>query len=298
MNKKELILECFRKMDMRILSVVLNDGQTYEHMEKDLFLEKINQLFQLCKELGDTELIVCKGTCQSSLCSKSGCSGYSFTGNQSRNHFDLIFLESDDDFTNIFQCRDFRPSDTTIEQDQHLTFQVFEDEKAEFHPPVEYLIESQKCQQAIEEFHQYKQTVITTDVYLGWHEKYQDLYSDIVDLEDTYSEYNAFVALYNYVDILCGFVTIRGEAEKAIEEFRSLRSEDELLAWLDEYGALAWSLSCFSALRGDDSFSDTMHPLRVHDVIIDPTELTPLYKFSFLFDTQFTDMENKYPQLG
>lgn len=294
MNKKELILECFRKMDMRILSVALNDKQTYEHMEKDLFLEKLNQLFLLCKELGDTELIVCKGTCQSTLCSSAGCSGYSFTGNKSRNHFDLIFHESDDDVTNIFQCSDFKPSDTTIIQDQHLTFSVFEDEKAEFHPPVEYLIESQKCQQAIDEFHRYKQKVITTDVYLGWHEKYRDLYSEIVDHEDTYSEYNAFVALYNYVDILCGFVTIRGEAEKAIEEFRSLQSEKELLLWLEEYGALAWSLSCFSALRGEDSFSDTMHPLRIHDVIIDPSELKPLYKFSFLFDTHYNDGEDNY----
>jgi hypothetical protein len=78
-------------MDIAKLRLQLKDDYTYDETTKEIFLNKIESVFEAQKNLGDTELIIYKGACAGKKCDNCGKKGYRFIGNHSRSYIDLLF---------------------------------------------------------------------------------------------------------------------------------------------------------------------------------------------------------------
>ena len=119
-NKKQLIIESFQNMNLNMLEVLLDDNRTYQGASKEVFLKKISDAFHEFKSDGDTFLEAFNGVCTSNLCPNKGCKGYSFIGNMTNNHIDLIFEEEDEEIIEIDSfidhSRDFTLTHSQVNQ--------------------------------------------------------------------------------------------------------------------------------------------------------------------------------------
>src|ERR1035437_5490041 len=107
MNPKEAILKYFCEMDIEMLEMVLDDGRTYDGARKDVFLKRLNELFNKFKKNNDKYLIPHNGKSIGS-CGHNGISGYAFVGNNSRNYLELIFEINGTDVIDIASCGYFK----------------------------------------------------------------------------------------------------------------------------------------------------------------------------------------------
>ena len=55
-TKLELIIENFESMNLSMLDVLLDDDKTYQDARKEVFIEKIEEIFSKLKSNGDTRL--------------------------------------------------------------------------------------------------------------------------------------------------------------------------------------------------------------------------------------------------
>lgn len=108
------ILNFFTSMDINSLRYFLKDEYTYEDTTKEIFLDKIESIFEAHRDCGDTELLLYKGACASTTCENCGMSGYRFVGNHSKNYMDLLFEIDGNDIRDIFECVQFK-TDVNIE---------------------------------------------------------------------------------------------------------------------------------------------------------------------------------------
>lgn len=137
MNKKQQILKSFSDMDISKLELLLNDSYTYQDAEKNIFLEKLEELFEEFKSFNDSQLILEEGKCIDNYCENCSCTGYALIGNNSMNHSDFIFKETKDDFIEIFYCDGFEIDNNDIELNDSIVIKLnttrayIEDEKKE-----------------------------------------------------------------------------------------------------------------------------------------------------------------------
>ncbi|MBL0261019.1 MAG: hypothetical protein IPQ10_08120 [Saprospiraceae bacterium] len=199
-NKKELIIESFQKMDLNMLDILLDENRTYQDATKEVFLEKLNIVFSKLKNNGDTLLSTYEGFCNSDACHNKSCKGYSFVGNKSKKHIDLIFEELDNDVKDICHCNGFKTYETFVETENLIMIDVKNDEKADFKPSINFLIISQKCKLAYEELIHYQNKIIDKEVYLTWLAKHHSLYDSIIRFSSYYSEIDKFYWLYNRME--------------------------------------------------------------------------------------------------
>ena len=89
-------------MDTEMLSLVLDEIRIYQEVNKDVFISKLEDVFNQFKAKGDTELIPSPGKCGSEDCTNQGCKGYSFFGNVSKEYISFIIDENDGAVANIY----------------------------------------------------------------------------------------------------------------------------------------------------------------------------------------------------
>lgn len=177
-SKKEFIISCFEKIDIDTLELLLDSSRTYQEATKEMFLKKLKIAFDRFKSEYNTELKAFRGKCVSKECPNTGCSGYSFAGNNTDNHLDLIFSETEDDFSDIHDCVHFKPDDLPEDQNYLILIDILEDEKADFKPSIEFQIKLKKCMDACEELKSIpKKTSFDAEPYLYWLEKHKELFS-------------------------------------------------------------------------------------------------------------------------
>jgi ribosomal 50S subunit-associated protein YjgA (DUF615 family) len=85
----DAVLYFLQRLDIDMVSSVLEDNRTYQNFAKPLFIKKLEDAKDEFIEVGDTYLNRYNGSCNSKSCNYK-CKGYSFVGNNSANHFDLI----------------------------------------------------------------------------------------------------------------------------------------------------------------------------------------------------------------
>jgi hypothetical protein len=95
-------------MDIAKLRLQLKDDYTYDETTKEIFLNKIESVFEAQKNLGDTELIIYKGACAGKKCDNCGKKGYRFIGNHSRSYIDLLFEIEGNEIKDITACAKFK----------------------------------------------------------------------------------------------------------------------------------------------------------------------------------------------
>lgn len=295
-SKKKLIIESFQKMDWNMLDILLDDNKTYQDAAKEVFLEKLNAAFSKLKKYGDTFLLSYEGFCNSEECSNKGCKGYSFVGNKSKKHIDLIFEELDDDINDIYHCNSFETNDTTAETENLIYIDVKNDEKADFKPSIDFLIKSQKCKLAYEELIQYQNKVIDKEVYLVWLEKFHYLYKSF-DLPPLfYSEFDKFHTLYYRINELNDFLQSSDFAKEAVIDFQNIdkTNEPQLLKWLIKYEKTGSNLTLFLFEDIDFEYPEKSEYFVVDNFKISTSDFIHIAKFKFLFDEHYWTMLEKY----
>ncbi|HKI89285.1 MAG TPA: hypothetical protein VKA38_09675, partial [Draconibacterium sp.] len=102
------ILHHFISMNIDGLHLCLKDRYTYQETTKNIFLDKIADIFEAHRNSGDSRLQLYVGACDGKECDNCGKNGYRFVGDHSKNYLDLIFETEGDDITDIYSCSEFK----------------------------------------------------------------------------------------------------------------------------------------------------------------------------------------------
>ena len=124
----ELIVKAISEMDLEQLEI-LTENYLSEYKREE-FLKYIKSKFNKFKENNDTHLIAHSGSCDSYYCNK-GASGFTFIGNNSNTHCDIIFENENGVCTDICKCNSFKVNDIFINKarEKELDSYRFTDEE-------------------------------------------------------------------------------------------------------------------------------------------------------------------------
>lgn len=224
-------------MDAEMLSMILLDERTYQDATKDMFLEKLEEIFVEFKENGETLLIPFKGTCGSEDCTNKGCTGYSFVGKISNESIDLIFEESNDDVKDIYNCNFMLSEYENWEKCHTKSLFVSPDEEAKFNPSPDYLYKVQQCQNAVDEISKAEKTFLTKEDYIYWLGKHKSLRDSIKSFPIIFNKLGKFKDIYFSFTELVSFLENEDEAAKGLEEFYliNVENESEVIQYLLKY---------------------------------------------------------------
>lgn len=296
-QKKDLIVNSFQKMDLDMLEVLLDNTRTYQEATKEVFLKKIGEVFQKMKSSGDTELKAYAGVCDGEMCGHEAGKGYSFMGNKSGKHLNLIFEETETDFTNIYHCWFLKTSENP-EGDSadsiRISFSL--DERADFEPGIDFSIKNQNAQKAIEDLMQYKGQIIDQSIIKNWLEKFRQL-RDTFDFHAiNYSKPGEFYTLFIYFKRLSEYVSNDAFAKIAANEFPASGSlnEPELLKWLVNHEQLGRKLVNYISEDIDFEQVQKDNFFEVGELKIGTDGLINSIRFKCLFDKYYWDRIEKY----
>ncbi len=238
MTKKEAVLKYFSAMDIDMLELVLDDDKTYQGATKEIFLQKLDQVFNLFKKENDTQLAVHRGSCHSEFCIKNG-TGYSFVGNHTNNYISFVFEENAADFTDIHFCTEFELDDKAVDTNWFFSLEISTDETADFIPDIDFLLLVQKAKTACEELLTQKQVYLNLEDCEYWQNKYHALNEEIA-MEYNVLDYNSFTEfddLYGIVNGIVSNASFAKDIESIKNEYYTFNPIDEpfLLDWLVRY---------------------------------------------------------------
>ncbi len=107
-NQLEKFLHFMSVMDLEMVQVVLDEGNEYRsNADKEELEVTLKKAFAEFRKKGDEYLRVEPGKCINKRC-RFGSGGYSFVGNKSDAHLDLITKGSSTHVEEVFLCRSFR----------------------------------------------------------------------------------------------------------------------------------------------------------------------------------------------
>jgi len=107
-NQLEKFLHFMSVMDLEMVQVVLDEGNEYRsNADKEELEVTLKKAFAEFRKMGDEYLRVEPGKCINKRC-RFGSGGYSFVGNKSDAHLDLITKGSSTHVEEVFLCRSFR----------------------------------------------------------------------------------------------------------------------------------------------------------------------------------------------
>jgi hypothetical protein len=295
-RKKELILESFQKMDINMLDVLLDDSRPYQDANKEVFIGKLIEVFNKFKQSGDTHLLPYKGFCNSKICPNKSCSGYSFVGNSTKDHIDLIFEETKKEFVDIYHCNGFETNDTSIERLYLFNIEIRYDELADFHSSIDYSIMSQQCTLACEELFENQNNVIDKVICRTWLQKHINLFESFDSDEKYYNAFKKFFLLYNKINQLNEILKLNDLAKDGVREFETLNTNDEkdLLKWLIKYEVFNNRESKMTDLLTEIEDAIENEYFEVDSLKINYTDFKYIIKFTFLFDSYYWDSLKKY----
>lgn len=153
----QVILDCFSAMDIEGLRLYLNKDHYYQEATQEVFLNKLETLFDEFKASGDTELSVYRGNCGELFCNRGLIrTGYRFVGNVSGDYMDFRFITDTDDGTtvtdilDIFTCGRLKTIDTIELRGDRKNIEIAVHEEANFSGSKDYLIHSSLAENAME----------------------------------------------------------------------------------------------------------------------------------------------------
>jgi hypothetical protein len=106
-TQADAVLYFLQRLDIDMVSSVLEDNRIYQNFTKPLFIKKLDAALDEFIEAGDTYLNRFNGACNSKSCNYK-CKGYSFIGNNSGNYFDLIVDVKGGTVIDIYECIKFK----------------------------------------------------------------------------------------------------------------------------------------------------------------------------------------------
>ena len=121
-NQEEAIKYFITQMDIEMIEAFLDATKTYQDMQKDKFLSKLERVFQIFNESGDTFLITYQGKCNNCYKDKIG---YTFVGDYSFNYISIIVDAEKGTINDMFECSDFINKDQSLILNKKLYIDEF-----------------------------------------------------------------------------------------------------------------------------------------------------------------------------
>ncbi len=101
----DAVLYYMQIMDIDMLGTLLDRQAQYQDMDKDIFLSRLDVVFQTFKDQGAVYLTKHKGKCTG--CSPFGI-GYLFKGNVGQRHIAFIFvIDQEKNISDFYECSEF-----------------------------------------------------------------------------------------------------------------------------------------------------------------------------------------------
>ena len=298
-SEKENIINSIKRMDVEMLNSFLDDSMTYQEASKDVFLEKIKDVFLRLKDLNDRNLKHYSGKCISKKCNNTGCNGYRFQGNVSKVYLDLIIKESDERIQDIFHCYDFLPDESEVESNYPITIAIGRDEEASFKPSEDYLITFQQAEDAYKELISDEISYLYKEDYYQWLQKHKSLKETIPDdLFSPFKRLDKFVILYNNLHSLKHFLDYIPTVHNAIDDYKNMDSqnEEQLFNWVIKYKTICDDLILSKTDFDDESkiekgFFKLSYKYKIR---IAASDFIPLVDFKSIFNKQFWKVLERY----
>lgn len=297
-NKKPQIIQAISEMDILKLEELLDDNKTYQEATKQVFLEKLNEVFEKFKVKQDTQLISFSGSCNRESCTNNkGCTGLAFVGNASNNAMNLIFNESENNFEDIFKCSEFKTNDESINPIANYNIDIRNDEKANFYPTPEKFEIIEKCKVAYNEIINANNNVLTNDKITNWLQDNSALsdasYNNLMSV--LYRAVGDFTDLYNDLKDIESHIPFEISAFDAMTEFEKIDNSNdyELLNWLLQYENLHTELSIIDGSFESDGTINNRYYKRPK-LKIDLNEFESIIQFKPNFNDCYLKMYDKY----
>lgn len=236
-------------MDVQMLELLLEENLLYDGVDKNTFLERLEELFDEFKSNKDDRLVLLKGKSNSKNFEYNNESGYALVGNNSKCHTAFIFKETYNDIIRINHCTDFVMEDEKVKLNKRIHFNSGSESKLMI-PVFDALSKKNKsieCKTAMDELKKYEDCI-----------KYNDAVQWLIDnillqlITNSIYEENEEVSSFNYwyaeLKRYVASILYKKEVTSALEEFKNLEqyNEKERFNWLlkheDLYSQV--SLSC------------------------------------------------------
>jgi hypothetical protein len=238
------LIKAISSMDKDALELILEDDVLYQDTTKEIFLQKLNDTFQLFKQNEDSKLIAIEGKCNSIICGNKNKGGVSFIGNVSGLYIDLIIENEEGAVKDIYECKDFcKNKNASIKQTRKLSLNIFVYEKKTFKPIQNYNKIDNETIEATNKLKQYNNSEITKEQIIKWVDDHEELYNSMNWMTWTnlpYRDQSHFNQVYIDIYKVYEFLFLEDKALKALEEFRTIEIENELplLQWLAKFECL------------------------------------------------------------
>lgn len=307
-TKINLIVQSFQQMNLSLLDVLLDDNKVYNETTKEIFLEKIEEVFNTFKRYNCTELIPHIGFCSGKhkWC-KSGvqnCSGYTFRGKNSELYISFAFKTDEIVKFDLSLCCSMQNIDFDGDITFELGYKIYEDEKVNFLPTNEYIENTIYCLNILEDLNDYKTQIMDFEFCIYWLDKYRNLKKSFYDynvslynfklFDKLLSIYNSLDSLYNvlkYVDIVkvaCAeYENITNVFSRLSNNYENINIEniDELNTWNDKYYKLSHNKFGLDIKNCNVSFNDIDKTdfIFIKDYKISFKELRFIIRFEYYF---------------
>lgn len=241
-------------MDIETLSMFLDDKETYQKASKELFLRKLEDVFNMFKSYGDTELEPYAGTCGFSKCLNKGCNGYSFFGNVSNDYMSLIIEEKDGILTDIQNCLNIISENWS--SSKQIDVIIYVEEQFNFVPSIEYLIFVQNCETALYDLKAQFNNKLTRENCFYWLSKNEQLRLTTSTCNYYGGMIKKFHDTFDEIKYITSFTLEEKNASIALSSYNSIKINDEnqLMAWIVEMQEFGQELELF---HYNNNFADT-----------------------------------------
>ncbi|MBC7426386.1 MAG: hypothetical protein H7321_07610 [Bacteroidia bacterium] len=295
LTKKQAIVQCFETLDSKRLYDLLDSSKTYMDTTKEIFIASIETAFNKFKSAKDTFLIKKLGVCNNNLCN-IGCPGFTFVGNESGKHMNILFRENGetDNYSDIHQCNDFKSEYENSLQFQNISLKIFVDQQVSFKADLAYSFEKSKYLTALNQMIDKKNDIISKEFIKEWLDRFKSLsevYFDNVILN--YSFVDEFLKLHSNFSYIIENLEVLPLAKEAIQEFDLLEvtGELDLLQWVIKYEEPGLKLFPFEFFWEHDIEKPTFETLGYKMLTADQIILE---EFANIFDDLYWDFLQRY----
>ena len=237
-TKKQQIIKAFENLDADALSNLLDDEKTYQDVPKSLFVGRYREYFDGLKEDAS---VICDfkaypGKCEG--CSK-GKTGYSFVNSEGTCFGEFVFVEDEEDFSDIYVCHDFNSSNEDIlDNFNGLTF--CDDEKVGYMLTFDELVEKDFCLRALNEIQTelQKNKILPLEFIKEWHKKYNPHYGDLKIFGSKHYSFTLLITNYlGNIRNALSFIELSNKSALYLEMFK-----DKVFA--DDEAKMMWMMAC------------------------------------------------------
>lgn len=299
-RKKETIVKAITEMDLESLKLILDENLTYQDATKEMFLSKLEEIFNEFKNSKDT-LQSHSGKCGSKDCSNHNKNGMLFCGRNSGKYFNLIIEDDENEnvkdlyYCNVFKCNF---EDKANKKGKSLEILVYEDEKANFKPSSHYNYINSTSLKAISDLNNFKDKTISKNEITDWLNEYSDFYGSMSIFNFRYKNEHKFYHFYYRAKVLNEYFILEEDCAKAMKLYDTLLEDNEinLLKWLAEHEYLKDMMILFYPEYADEKTGELKNIIFNEElnISINIVYLNNCIRFQDVIDTHYYVMFDKF----